>query len=207
MKKINVILASFTLLFFTSLNAETKYGFSIIGGQTDISGTETEGTAADTSTRTKSITEQFLGGDLFMESVNDSGFTYGVSWVPLNVELGEGSRSDSNSEGDTGTRTAKAELSNLLTAYTNIPMGSGGWYTVLGVHYTTVKTDETLNESSYDDETIFGGQIGIGLRSDDIKYELAYSDFEDINITATGGGTNSVSADADALTFKISIGF
>ena len=171
MKKINVILASFTLLFFTSLNAETKYGFSIIGGQTDISGTETEGTAADTSTRTKSITEQFLGGDLFMESVNDSGFTYGVSWVPLNVELGEGSRSDSNSEGDTGTRTAKAELSNLLTAYTNIPMGSGGWYTVLGVHYTTVKTDETLNESSYDDETIFGGQIGIGLRSDDIKYE------------------------------------
>ena len=207
MKKLNVILVSFTLLFFTSLNAETKYGFSIIGGQTDISGTETEGTAADTSTRTKSITEQFLGGDLFYENVNDNGFAYGVSWVPLNIEVGEGSRSDSNSEGDTGTRTAKAELSNLLTAYTNIPMGSGGWYTVLGIHYTTVKTDETLNESSYDNESIFGGQIGIGLRSDDIKYELAYSDFEDINITATGGGTNSVSANADALTFKISIGF
>tara|TARA_B100000963_G_C22537256_1_gene630396 strand:- start:585 stop:1220 length:636 start_codon:yes stop_codon:yes gene_type:complete len=211
MKKINVFLASLTLLFFTNLNAEMKYGFSLIGGITDISGTETEGTAADTSARSKSITEQFIGGDLFIEMADDSGVAYGISWVPLDVELGNGSRTDSDgddaAENDDGTRTAKAELTNLLTAYANVPMGTGGWYYLLGVHYTEVKTTETLNESSYGDEKIFGGQIGVGLKSNNLKYELAYSDFEDIDLTATGGGTNSVSADADALTFKISYGF
>ena len=71
----------------------------------------------------------------------------------------------------------------------------------------TVSTDETLNESSYGNEDIEGYQLGIGQRSGNFKYEFAYSDFEDISISSTGGGTNSISADADALTFRMSYAF
>jgi hypothetical protein len=197
-----------------NLKAEMTYGFSIIGGQTEISGTETEGTAADTSVRSKTIKELIYGGDIYAEYTSGGGVTYGLSLVPLNLEVGDGSRTDTStgadvaSEANTGTRTASAELSNLITAYANIPLGAGGWYGLLGVHMTTVDTSETLPNSKYGNEDIFGGQIGIGQRSGKFKYELSYSDFEDINISSSGGdNSNSVSADADALTFKMSFGF
>ena len=129
MRIINIIVATLMFTFFTNLKAEMTYGFSIIGGQTEISGTETEGTAADTSNRSKTIKEIFYGGDIYAEYTSGSGVTYGLSVVPLDLEVGDGSRTDSSSgadvasEADTGTRTASAELSNLLTAYANIPMG------------------------------------------------------------------------------------
>ena len=49
--------------------------------------------------------------------------------------------------------------------------------------------------------------IGIGKKSGKTKVELFYSDFEDISISSTGGNTNSVTADADALTLRVSVGF
>ena len=89
----------------------------------------------------------------------------------------------------------------------NIPFGGNGFYGLAGYHLVTVSTAETLNESSYGNEDIQGYQLGIGQRSGNFKYEFAYSDFEDINISSTGGGTNSISANADALTFRMSYGF
>ena len=76
-----------------------------------------------------------------------------------------------------------------------------------GLHYTTVETSETLPNSSYGNEDIFGYQVGLGYKTGKSKLELFYSDFEDINVSASGGGTNSVEADADAITLRYSIGF
>ena len=45
------------------------------------------------------------------------------------------------------------------------------------------------------------------MRSGNLKYELSYSDFEDINISSTSGNINSITADADALLFKVSYGY
>ena len=210
-----IIALTSTLLFLTiaSVKAEMQFGFGLMTGQLSADGTETEGTAADTSTRSKSFEEFFFGGDLFMENVSDSGFTVGLSLVPIDIEIGDGTRSDDSgsadiaSEADTGTRTAEASVSNLVTLYTNIPVGSNGWYGLLGGHFATIKTEEKLNESSYPDEDIFGIQVGIGQWLGHVKYELAYSDFEDIDISSTGGGTNKVSADADAVLFRLSFGF
>lgn len=211
MKKLFALLS--TVLFLTSVSAkaDVQFGFGLMTGQVSTDGTESEGTAADTSNRSKSIDEFFIGGDLFMEFVADSGMTYGISYVPVDVELGSGERTDVNgsdaAENDDGTRSASADVSDLMTLYTNIPVGDNGWYGLLGYHFATIETSETLNTSSYPDEDITGYQIGLGQRIDKFKYELSYSDFEDINISSTGGGTNSVSADADALTFRISFGF
>ena len=93
------------------------------------------------------------------------------------------------------------------TQSTNAPLGGNGWYGLLGAHFATISTSESLPASSYPDEDVTGYQVGFGQKSGNFKYELFYSDFEDINITASGGNSNSVSADADALTFRMSFGF
>ena len=151
---IRIIMCSSLLVWATSAKAEWQYGVSLMGGNLSSSGTETEGTAADTSTRSKSFDEIFFGGDIFIDYVTSSGVTYGVSYVPLDLELGSGKRTDSSSgadvasEADTGNRSASADVSDLITAYANIPMGGGGYYALLGVHMATITTSETLPNSS-----------------------------------------------------------
>ena len=49
--------------------------------------------------------------------------------------------------------------------------------------------------------------LGAGVRAGNLKYEVAYSKFEDIELSASGGGTNSIDAEADALTLRVSFGF
>ena len=216
MKKIISSIAGSILLFWTSFaQAEGfQFGVGFMAGQLNADGTETEGTAADTSNRSKSFDELFYGADLFAEIVGDNGFTVGLSYIPVDIEIGSGSRTDTStgadvaSEADTGTRTASADVEDLMTLYTNLPMGSNGWYTLLGYHMATVTTSETLPNSSYGSDDITGYQLGLGKRNGNMKVELAYSDFEDIKISSTGGdNSNSVSASADALQLRVSFGF
>ena len=213
MRKIISSIAGSILLFWTSFaQAEGfQFGVGFMAGQLNADGTETEGTAADTSNRSKSFDELFYGADLFAEIVGDNGFTIGLSYIPVDIEIGSGSRTDTDgddaAENDDGTRTASADIEDLMTLYTNMPMGSNGWYALLGYHMATVTTSETLPNSSYGNEDITGYQLGLGKRNGNTKIELAYSDFEDIDISATGGNTNSVSANADALQLRVSFGF
>ena len=212
MKKIFAILSAIFLMTSYSAKAEVQFGLGLLAGNLSVDGTEAEGTAADTSNRSKSFDEFFVGADLFIEHVSDTGFTLGLSYVPIDVEIGSGDRNDSatttaagGAENDTGARSASADVSGLTTLYTNVPVGD--WYGLLGLNMATIKTSETLPNSSYGNEDIFGYTVGLGRRADKVKAELSYTDYEDINISATGGGTNSISADADALTFRVSIGF
>ena len=213
MRKLISSIAGSILLFWTSFaQAEGfQFGVGFMAGQLNADGTETEGTAADTSNRSKSFDELFYGADLFAEVVGDNGFTIGLSYIPVDIEIGSGSRTDTDgddaAENDDGTRTASADIEDLMTLYTNMPMGSNGWYALLGYHMATVTTSETLPNSSYGNEDITGYQLGLGKRNGNTKIELAYSDFEDIDISATGGNTNSVSANADALQLRVSFGF
>ena len=133
----------------------------------------------------------------------------GVSYVPVDVELGSGKRTDTGTnDDDTGTRTASADLSDLVTLYGNFPFGDNGAYGLAGMHFVTVSTSETLPNSSYGEEDIYGALIGIGKKSGKAKVELFYSDFEDISISSTGGdNSNKVTADADAITLRVSVGF
>ena len=85
--------------------------------------------------------------------------------------MGSKSRTDSNSEGDSGTYTAKAELENVLKIYTDIPTGrelfGGDMYVHLGVQHVTVSTLESLNSgATYPDRDLLGGTIGLGTKGD-----------------------------------------
>ena len=208
---IKIFLCSFLLVWGSSAYAEIKYGFGVSAGQVSSSGTETEGTAADTSKRSKSFDEVFATADIFVEYMLDSGLTFGVSHIPYDIDLGSGSRIDSDgddaAENDDGTRKAEASLEDFVTLYANYPFGGGNAYALLGVHMATVATTETLPNSSYDDEDIYGLQVGVGTRNGNYKVEVSYSDFEDVNISSTGGNTNKVDADIDMLQFRVAYSF
>lgn len=212
MRKLIAIISTSVMMLCMSVSyAEVQFGVALQTGQLSTSGTEKEGTAADTSNRSKSFDEFFVGADIFIEHISDNGLTLGLSYVPLDIEIGSGKRTDVDgddpAENDDGTRRASADVSDLITLYTNVPMGTNGWYGLLGAHFTTITTSETLPNSSYGDEDIMGLQVGFGKRDGNAKIELAYSDFEDISISSTGGNTNKVTADADALTLRFSYGF
>ena len=213
MRSLKGIIASSLLLLWASVaQADFKLGVGLPLGQVETDGTETEGTAADTSDRTKSIKEQFIGADIFAEFVTDGGLAFGIKYIPMDIELGSGARTDVDGddadENDNGTRSASADLTDFYTVYANMPVGGNGWYATLGYHQATVTTTESLNNSSYGNADIDGYEIGLGKNLDDnLRMELSYHDFEDISLTATGGGTNSIAANADAVTFRLAYGF
>ena len=137
-----------------------------------------------------------------------NGYVFGVDYVPLDIELGSGKRTDAAgspaNDDQTGARSASANIENLITIYTHIPLGPV--YGVLGYHDADITTDETLPTSTYGDASVNGIQYGIGIKGERIRVELAYSDFDSISLTSSAN-TNKITADADATALKISYSF
>ena len=212
--KITALIASlFLILSFNTLQAETNFGISLMTGQAETSGSEKEDGSADDKNN-KTIKETFMGGSLYLEHVSDNGVAIGIDYVPLEVELGDGKRTDSSagadaeSEADTGDRKASASLENLITLYASFPLNVGDLYGKVGYHMVDVTTSETLPNAAYGDDDITGFQVALGKSFDRTKLEIFYSDFEEVSLTATGGsGSHKIEADADVLGLKLSIDF
>ena len=206
------ILTFLSITLFASIS-NAGVGFSIMVGEAETSGTETEKTVTGVTSEKNSITinEAFYGGSIFAE-FEVMGGKIGLDWVPMDVSLGARSRDDAaantDSGNDSGARKAEAELSDLFTLYVNVPLGPG--YVLLGAHQVDVNTIETLPTSSYGNETIQGYQLGYGFTNGTASIEAFYSDFEDISITGTGSGEtnqNKVEADADTIGLKLKLAF
>lgn len=203
-------LASALLMFsFSALKADINVGVSIMTGNLDTDGSETEKVDLNTGNdiNKKELSESFIGGSIFIEKVLDNGLALGVDYVPVDIDIGDGKRVDTAAvtENDSGTRTASASLEDLITIYANVPFGASGYYGLIGYHTVDVTTTETLNASKYGDVDLNGYQLGFGKKGDNYKLEAFYSDFDDISITSTGGSAKHViSADADAMGIKLS---
>jgi hypothetical protein len=191
-------------------------------GQYETSGTETEKavTGVTSEKTSKTIQETFAGASIYAEYRIDNGFVFGIDYVPMDISLGSGKRTDAStgadvaSEADTGDRSASADIDGLTTIYAHVPLGPG--YVLLGYHVADVTTTETLQTSSYGNVSINGTQIGYGMKSEDnrLRAQVAYSNFDDISLTATGNtiasavtGQNKITADADVLAFTVAFGF
>ena len=125
----------------------------------DASGTET--TRSSLQKNSGSHTHDVMVPELFVEAIGDNGFALGFSFIPSR-EMGSKSRTDSNDDGDSGTYTAKAELSNVAKVYADIPLGSYPVYVHLGIQNVTLKTLESLNSgTTYPDEDLMGITYGI----------------------------------------------
>lgn len=216
MKKIFTILSTVFLMTSFTARADVQVGFGLMMGQLGVDGKETESanTGTETSVRSKSFDEFFVGADVFIEYVLDNNLALGVSYTPVDFEIGSGTRTDSavttatgGAENDVGDRKAQAEVSNLFTVYTNVPLGSSGLYGLLGASQATIKSSTTLPSSTtYADKDILGYNVGIGVKSGKVKAELSFVDFEDVSVTGSSSD-HSISADADAVAFRVAIAF
>ena len=213
MKKLFSVIS---LLFFVttfSAKAEMGVGVTVAGHMIDASGTETTRNSGETNNG--SHDETVVVPEIFVESIADSGLTIGISYIPTR-DMGSKSRSDTNSDGDTGTYKAKAELSDVIQFYTDIPtsmtIGSYPIYTKLGLQRVTVDTLESLNSGSeYPNKDLFGFTLGFGTKGDlpygnnlYYKVEVTYTNFEQYEGTSSG---NKVTADLEDYAAKFSVGY
>ena len=210
MKKIITTIGSILLL--TIVSAKAEIGIGVSGAMHFISGDGTETTRTSNQKNTGEHDEEAVVPEIFIEAISDSGLAIGVSYIPTR-DMGSKSRSDTNSDGDTGSYKAAAELDNVIKFYTDIPAGSIVGYPTyihLGIQHVTLSTLESLNSgATYPDADLFGATIGLGTKGDlgsnlYYKAEVSYTDFETYD--ATGAG-NRVQADLTDTAAKISIGY
>ena len=207
MKKLYSILTSLILLTFTSAKAEIGVGVSGALHMLDVSGSETTRQSGEVNRGSQE--EDVMVGEVFVEAIAENGWTVGLAYIPTR-DMGSKSRSDSNSDGDTGTYKAQAELDNVMQIYTDLPLSDRVHFKV-GVQHVTLTTLESLNSgSAYPNEDLLGWTVGIGTKGDlpygnlYYKAEATFTDFEDYEGVSNG---NRVAADLDDVAAKFSIGY
>ena len=113
MKKLLSIFSALAMLIALPAKAEFSYGISVILGSAETDGSETEKTVSGVTSEVtkKSVKENFIGGSIFAE-YDMGGYVLGVDYVPLDIELGSGKRTDVAGLNDdqSGTRTAEAKI-------------------------------------------------------------------------------------------------
>ena len=214
MKKLITLISSFLLVTIVTANAEIGVGISGSFHNIDASGTET--TRQSSEKNNGSHSENVLVPELFVENISDTGLAVGLSYIPTR-DMGSKSRTDSNSDGDSGTYKAAAELDNVFKLYADIPTGvqlyGADTYVHVGVQHVTLTTLESLNSGeTYPNKDLMGATIGFGAKGDlpygnnlYYKGELTYTNFE--SYVATGTAGNKVDADLEDIAARLSIGY
>ena len=213
MRKLISLFSSIFLL--TIVSAKADLGIGVSGALHFIDGSGTETTRTSNQKNTGSHDELAAVPEVFIEAVTDNGGAIGISYIPTR-DMGSKSRTDSNSDGDSGTYTAKAELDNVIKVYTDIPTGAslyGDVYLHLGLQHVTVNTLESLNSGeTYPNKDLYGYTIGVGTKGDlpygnnlYYKSEISYTSFE--TYSANGSAGNAVEADLEDIAARISVGY
>ena len=146
----------------------------------------------------------------------------GLDYVPLAADVSKNTKTRNDVETSVSgtaaavttsrTNKAQAELENHTTLYVNY-MWNDMYYLKGGMAFVTLNTTESLGTGSvYGNEDIYAGVIGIGAKSDNHRFELLYTDYEDISITSSTTRTdvspnNKIEADLDTIAFKYSYAF
>jgi len=216
MKKIIVTLLSFLFVIMQPVKADVGIGITGAAHMLDASGTETTRTSAEKNSGSHSRT--VIVPELFIEGTDDTGAAIGISYIPTRA-LGSKSRTDSNSNGDSGTYKAEAELDNVIQIYADIPTSLSvvgfDLYAKIGIQHATIKTLESLNSgSTYPDEDLLGYTLGIGTKGDlafgnnlYYKAEATYTSFEDYSADDEAGTGNRVEAELEDIAVKFSMGY
>ena len=233
--KSGVVKLIFTLGFVLSVlanPARADVGFAIgaIANQAtiDASGTETEGTVLFGSEKHyTTISKDADFGGVFVEiALKDGGggLTFGVEHSPGSASMGSKSRTDTASDAnetsdDSGTYTAKAEVSDLYTAYlepTYYPADWFGVYVKAGLAHMHVESLESISKgessSAYGNETVFGGMLGAGFRFVIgpgllLKTEYTQTNYDTISMISTTGNRNKIEADIEQKATRIALGW
>ena len=214
MKKNIAIFLSFLFISTTSAKAETMIGITGALHMIDVSGTETTRSSGERNTGSES--ENAVVPEFFVEKESD-GVALGLSYVPTK-NMGSKSRTDSNSEGSSGTYRAEAELSDVFQVYVDYTVSQyagADIYLKGGLQFATIETLESLNSgSTYPNEDVYGFTLGIGAKGalpygNNLFYkaDITYTEFSDYENSSEGTTGNKVVADLDDTAVKFSVGY
>ena len=216
MKKIITIAFAIFFSFSNLAFAEMRYGISGALTFIDATGTETEGGetnsgSADNLTIIPSIFLEFDAGN----------YSVGLDYIPLDADVSSKTKIRSDTEtsvsgtaNETTTnrsQEAQAELSDHITLYANYNLG--GYYIKGGIAQVTINATESLaTGSKYGSVDVNGYLIGLGTGEGNHRFELVYTDYEDISLTSSVTRTdvstaNKIDADLDTLALKYSYVF
>ena len=221
MKKIKAITLVFLLALFGSSQSLAEYGFSVgITGSMamiEASGQETEGGEVSRGEVSNNV-----GVASFFVEYNDilgSGISLGVDYIPGSADVSSSisQRTDANSEGDSATNKAQAEIDGHTTYYATYGVGDGA-YLKVGYVEADLNTLETLGTGSkYGNETVNGWELGAGVEFDAYmgsvgRLELTHIDYGDIefrsSVARAGVATNNlIEADLDVTRLSASLGY
>ena len=214
------ILIALFLGCLTSLaSAEMKAGITVSGYQLDANGKE--------SGSGQSRGEDIAGatGSIFAEYSIDAlnGVAIGLDIVPYDIDMGSVSNvrngdTEGNQDNNTGTNSASVDMEYPITAYFLVP-SEQGLYLKAGVSYANLNIKESLTtNSTYKDQELFGGHINVGYEYElggnyeygpgegaFIRIEAGYSEWETVKVKSSSG-RNTVTADLDGMSARISIG-
>ena len=214
MRKFYAIVVASLLTFTANSFAEVGMGITANYAMTSTSGTETLRDSNKLSTTTHD--EDVTIPEIFIEFIGDQG-AFGLAYVPV-TELGSKSRTDTNSEGSSGTYEGKAEISDHITVYAdwNLSEYMGSTiYVTGGVSRATLVTLESITTggSNYGDENVFGYTVGLGAKGDlpfgnGLYYKASanYTEYDSYEDSASTNN-NKITADTEVTSFKGSIGY
>ena len=218
MKKLYAIVFMAMLAFTGKAFAEISYGVSAALTKIDASGTETEGGEKTDGSADNTV----IIPSLFVEYAYSDTISVGLDYIPLGADVSSKTKKRQDTEtsvtGTVSTTTtartqqAQAELDNHITLYAHYNM-TDTMYLKVGAVRVDLNTDESLGTGSkYGNETLNGGLLGIGAKSGNSRFELVYTDYEDVSLTSsvarTGVTTNNkIDADLDTFAFKYSYAF
>lgn len=218
MKKTILVLTIAALTFFGKAYAEISFGISAAVTKIDASGTETEGGEKSTGDADNTV----IVPSIFAEYGFSDTISIGLDFIPLKADVSNKTKSRTDTEtsvtgnkatvATTRNQKAQAELQNHITLYANY-MLSDTYFLKVGVASVELETKESLaTGSKYGNEDVLGGVLGIGAKSDNHRFELVYTDYEDINLKSSVARTgvttnNTIDADLDTLALKYSYAF
>ena len=228
MKKILITLVGATGILLSTIVASVSFeGFSVglnfQSSDFDIKGREHEmkdssvaGGAQETSAFVKrSVDVDIVEG--FIEYTFAQGSTIGVAVIPDEASFKAESRTvgATAQEDDTGTNTAKAEVSDHTLYYVEPTWMIGekfGVYLKGGIAEVTVASKETMaTNSTYGDQDVWGVMTGYGAKfymgNFFVKAEQTETEYGKIMLTSTTGNKNIIEADIDSEKTTLAVGY
>jgi opacity protein-like surface antigen len=216
--KLSAVSLLLTSISIPALADNFNIGLSGAYGNFEASGSQVK----DGITKNQSGDAEFPFASIFVEynktMSKEWDVAFGLDYIPLSTEIEDRSDTDTNNmtgNNVTGTRNAKLDLKNHLTAYIQPSYNLGNGLAVFGkvgyshadleIKTTNLSNSGTLNKK----DDLEGYLVGIGMQKNIdktlfVRLEANYTDYDSVSYTNSSGTV--INANPELWTAKISIG-
>jgi hypothetical protein len=193
---------------------------SLYNVEADVTETTTKGTVTGGAANTNKAgvdNNNVLVPNLYAEYAfeNFYNIALGYEYYPGTADVSDTvkTRLETPASGDnvgvSKTYKGQAEISNLRTAYIEIPIYQS-FYVKAGMSQVDIETQEAIVKAYGNVTSLDGQTFGVGYKNQvdsGIMYKVAYEEtnFDTISLTSTSG--NKISGDLDTSGIKVSVGY